>query len=77
MAIVTTQNTDSPAQDTKEFINIINNNPYRFNIGLFTSDGRYQQLKMGAINSLVLVDNFTNFYHDGYIIINNTFFITK
>jgi len=73
MAIVNTQNTESPAQDTQEYINIINNNPYRFNLGLFTSDGRYQQLKMGAINSLILVDSFTNFYHEGYIIINNTF----
>ena len=55
------------------FNNIINNNQYKFNIGLFTADGRYQELKIGAINSLVLEDVFTNFYHKGYIIINNRF----
>lgn len=55
------------------FDNIINNNHYKFNVGLFTADGRYQELKIGAINSLVLEDTFTNFYHKGYIIINNRF----
>lgn len=65
------------SNNNTEFRNIINNNPYRFNIGLFTADGRYQQLKIGAINSLVLVDNFTNFYHKGYIVINNTFDATE
>lgn len=57
----------------KRFITNINNNPYRYNIGLITSDGRYQELRVGAINSLVILDNFANFYHEGYIIINNTF----
>ena len=65
------------SNNNSEFRNIINNNPYRFNIGLYTSDGRYQQLKIGAINSLVLLDNFTNFYHKGYIVINNTFDATE
>jgi len=63
----------SLTNNSSEFRAIINNNPYRFNIGLFTSDGRYQQLKLGAINKLVLVDNFTNFYHKGYVVLNNSF----
>ena len=36
----------SPADTGTEYANIINNNPYRFNIGLYSSDGRYQELKM-------------------------------
>jgi hypothetical protein len=63
----------SPADTGTEYANIINNNPYRFNVGLYSSDGRYQELKMGAINKLVLEDDFQDFYHKGYIIINNTF----
>ena len=58
---------------SKRFVTLINNNPYRFNIGLVTSDGRYQELRVGAINNLVIEDTFTNFYESGYIILNNTF----
>lgn len=63
----------TPEPSTNQAINVINNNPYKYNIGLFTADGRYQELKIGAINKLVLEDTFTNFYHKGYIVINNTF----
>jgi len=62
-------NTDS----NKRFINLINNNKYIFNVSLITADGRYQELRMGAINNLVIEDNFANFYHSGYIVLNNTF----
>jgi hypothetical protein len=61
---------DSIAYD-ENFNNIINGNNYRFNIGLVTADGRYQELKIASINSLVIEDLFTDFYHKGYIIINN------
>lgn len=56
-----------------DFKDIINNNNYRFKVGLASADGRYQELKIGAINSLVIEDNFTDFFHKGYIIINNRF----
>lgn len=68
---VASQNTSSDV--SKRFVTYINNNPYRFNIGLATSDGRYQELRVGAINNLVIDDMFVNFYHSGYIILNNTF----
>jgi len=55
------------------FKDVINNSPYRFNIGLFSSDGRYQEVNIGAVNSLVLEDDFTDFYHKGYIILRNEF----
>jgi len=63
---------DSIAYD-ENFNNIINGNNYRFNIGLVTADGRYQELKIASINSLVIEDLFTDFYHKGYIIINNRY----
>jgi len=62
-----------PLGSEKRTTNIINNNPYKFNVSLITADGRYQELRIGAINSLVIEDTFTNFYHKGYIILNNTF----
>jgi len=73
--IVTTNlGADNTNSDVKNrFRTVINNNPYRFNIGLVTSDGRYQELRVGAINNLVIEDTFLNFYQSGYIIINNTF----
>lgn len=55
------------------FSDVINNNPYYFNVVLNSSDGRSQQLKIGSINSLVLQDSITNPFHQGYIILNNTF----
>ena len=55
------------------FNDIINNNPYYFNIRLLSSDNRLQQLKIGSINSLVLDDDFNDFYTKGYIVINNVF----
>jgi len=61
---------DSQQQD---FQDIVNNNNYRFRVGLLSVDGRYQELKIGAINSLVIEDDYTNFFHKGYIIINNKF----
>lgn len=63
---------DSVAYD-KNFDNIINGNNYRFNVGLVTADGRYQELKIASINSLVIEDQFTDFFHKGYIIINNRY----
>lgn len=69
--------TKNLSNSNNEFKALINNNPYRFNIGLFTADGRYQQLKIGALNQLVLVDNFTNFYHKGYVVIKNSFDATE
>ena len=62
-----------PLGSEKRTTNIINNNPYKFNVSLITADGRYQELRIGAINTLVIDDTFTNFYHKGYIILNNTF----
>jgi len=62
-----------PLGSEKRTTNIINNNPYKFNVSLITADGRYQELRIGAINTLVIEDTFTNFYHKGYIILNNTF----
>lgn len=56
-----------------DFNDLINNNNYRFKVGLISFDGRYQELKIGAINSLVIEDNFTDFFHKGYIILNNNF----
>jgi len=56
-----------------DFLDVINNNTYRFKVGLLSVDGRYQELKIGAINSLVIEDDFTRFFHKGYIIINNKF----
>ena len=56
-----------------DFKDVINNNTYRFKVGLASVDGRYQELKIGAINSLVIEDNFTEFYHKGYIVLNNNF----
>lgn len=63
----------TPSSAGTDFANIINNNPYRFNIGLYTTDGRYQELKIGAISKLVIDDDFQDFYHKGYIVINNAF----
>jgi len=56
-----------------EFSDTINNNPYYFNIRLLSSDDRLQELKIGSINSLVIEENFTDFYTKGYIVINNVF----
>jgi len=73
MATTSVSLNDYTKPSDPEFINLINNNPYRFNIGLYTSDNRYQELKMGAISRLVIEDDFQDFYHKGYIVINNTF----
>jgi len=50
----------------------INNQPYRFNVTLIT-DGRSQQLKLGVIKNFVIEDTVTDFYQQGYIVIDNTF----
>jgi hypothetical protein len=55
------------------FSDVINNNPYYFNVILNSSDGRSQQLKIGSINTLVIQDSITNPFHQGYIVLNNTF----
>jgi hypothetical protein len=55
------------------FSDVINNNPYYFNVILNSSDGRVQQLKIGSINTLVIQDSITNPFHQGYLILNNTF----
>lgn len=56
---------------SEDFKDLINSTQYRFNIALVSLDGRYQELKIGAINSLVIEDDITNYYHKGYIIIDN------
>lgn len=63
---------DAVAYDSN-FENIINGNNYRFSVGLVSADGRYQELKIASINSLSIEDQFTEFYHKGYIIINNRY----
>jgi len=72
-SIITTGTNNNANDTSNRFKTVINNNPYKFNIGLATSDGRYQELRVGAINNLVIQDTFLNFYTTGYIIINNTF----
>jgi len=62
-----------PSETGTDFANLINNNPYRFRVGLYSADGRYQELRIGAISRLVIEDSFTDFYHKGYIVINNSF----
>jgi len=56
-----------------DFDTIINSSKFRFKVGLFNTDNRYQELKPGAIKQLVIEDIFFNYFHKGYIILNNTF----
>jgi len=51
----------------------INNNYYYFNVSLINMDGRAHTIKTGAIKTLVIEDDFHQFFHKGYIVINNSF----
>jgi len=54
----------------------INNNYYFFKVTLVSIAGdqsRAQDIKPSAIKSFVINDNFTNFYQNGYIVINNSY----
>jgi len=51
----------------------IGNDYYTFKIFLQSSDGRARQIKPAAIKELVIEDSFENFFHQGYIILDNTF----
>lgn len=62
---------DLPTNDS--LIYRINNNYYRFDISIVNLEGRMQVIKPSAIKKLVIEDNFENFYHKGYIVIDNTF----
>jgi hypothetical protein len=62
---------DLPTNDS--LIYRINNNYYRFDVSIVNLEGRMQVVKPSAIKRLVIEDSFENFYHKGYIIIDNTF----
>ena len=51
----------------------INNDPYQFRVVLYNADGKAQRLAPTGIKSLVIEDCFYNFFHKGYIIIDNRF----
>jgi hypothetical protein len=62
---------DLPTTDM--FVHRINNNYYYFDVSIVNLGGRSHTIKPAAIKNLVLEDKFHNFYHSGYIIINNAF----
>jgi len=51
----------------------INNDMYQFRVVLYNADGKAQRLAPTGIKSLVIEDDFYDFYHKGYIIIDNRF----
>jgi hypothetical protein len=51
----------------------IGNDYYTFKVFLQSADGRARQIKPAAVKELVIEDSFEIFYHQGYIILDNTF----
>jgi len=51
----------------------INNDYYQFRVTLYNADGKAQRLAPTGIKSLVIEDDFYDFYHKGYIIIDNRY----
>ncbi len=51
----------------------INNDYYWFKINLWNDNNKEQTISPAAIKSLVIEDNFYNFFHKGYIIIDNRY----
>lgn len=51
----------------------INNDPYWFKINLYNAEGKEQSISPTGIKALVLEDCLYNFYHKGYIIIDNRY----
>jgi hypothetical protein len=62
---------DLPTNDS--LVYRINNTYYRFDVSIVNLEGRMQVVKPSAIKRLVIEDSFENFYHKGYIVIDNTF----
>lgn len=52
---------------------VINNDPYWFKVDLYNADGKVQSIAPAGIKALVIEDNLYNFYHKGYIVIDNRF----
>lgn len=46
---------------------------YKFNVFLISADDRARQIKPAAIKELVIEDSFDSFFHQGYIVLDNTF----
>lgn len=51
----------------------INNDYYYFKVVLYTANGTRQTITPTAIKSFVLEDNFYDFFHKGYLIIDNKY----
>jgi hypothetical protein len=51
----------------------INNDPYWFKVDLYNANGKVQTIAPAGIKALVLEDCFYNFYHKGYIIVDNRY----
>jgi len=51
----------------------INNDYYYFKIVLYTANGTKQSINPTAIKTFVLEDNFYDFFHKGYIIVDNKY----
>jgi hypothetical protein len=51
----------------------INNDPYWFKIDLYNADGKVQSIAPTGVKSLVIEDCLYNFFHKGYIIIDNRY----
>lgn len=59
--------------DIEAYKHKINNDYYYFKVVLYTANGTKQNITPAGIKSFVIEDNFYDFFHKGYIVIDNKY----
>ena len=63
--------------DIEAYKHKINNDYYYFRVTLYTANGTLQNVTPTAIKSFVIEDSFYNFFHKGYIVIDNKYDVVE